>query len=356
MRGIAALLFLVGRGLEDADSVAALLDVSRVPARPAYTMASEAPLILHHCGFGEELDCADDGVADEITTAARYGEGTAGAAAASSRPVRFLAAYPSAAASSANFFASPAALSKLEQELESQWSALVVRAALVRGLLDRVGDVHVDSAALDRFVGAPNSATAAAIAEFVANTGDAPGADATADTSRCPCGSSLAQVTSAEQRAEHARGARHQKWLRTMAAGPQAVIGGAASAPEPSARMSWREARARYGGRAGLALGCSSPIPHLADADYSIVLSMGRSGASGGGSAGAGADAAPADAASASLLRPVGYTPLLARTQGKDVGARWAELGDGTRASILRKHPTNALRLDTAVLERKKSK
>jgi hypothetical protein len=70
---------------------------------------------------------------------------------------------------------------------------------------------------------------------------------------------------------------------------------------------------------------------------------MGRSSGSGG------VGAAPSESTSSSLLRPAGYTPLLARTQGKDVGARWAELGDGARADIMRKHPTNALRLDTAI-------
>ena len=55
VRCMVAVLFFVGRGLEDAEVVSSLLNVSDSPAgclaKPQYVMASEEPLVLHHCGF-----------------------------------------------------------------------------------------------------------------------------------------------------------------------------------------------------------------------------------------------------------------------------------------------------------------
>jgi tRNA pseudouridine38/39 synthase len=51
IRCIASILFLVGRGLESPDIVSDLLDVNKHPRKPAYLLAPERPLVLHHCGF-----------------------------------------------------------------------------------------------------------------------------------------------------------------------------------------------------------------------------------------------------------------------------------------------------------------
>ncbi|KIZ05800.1 hypothetical protein MNEG_2154 [Monoraphidium neglectum] len=51
VRCIAALLLMVGRGLEAPSIVATLLDVTRVPAKPQYNYAPEEPLMLYACEF-----------------------------------------------------------------------------------------------------------------------------------------------------------------------------------------------------------------------------------------------------------------------------------------------------------------
>jgi len=51
IRCIAAVLLMVGRGLEAPDVVQQLLDIQRVPCKPQYGMAAEEPLLLFRCGF-----------------------------------------------------------------------------------------------------------------------------------------------------------------------------------------------------------------------------------------------------------------------------------------------------------------
>ncbi|XP_044415945.1 putative tRNA pseudouridine synthase C25B8.05 [Triticum aestivum] len=46
-----AVLFLVGQGLESPSVVDSLLDITRTPRKPQYTMAPELPLILRSCLF-----------------------------------------------------------------------------------------------------------------------------------------------------------------------------------------------------------------------------------------------------------------------------------------------------------------
>ena len=51
IRCIAAVLFLVGRGLEETSIVTEMLNVEKYPGKPAYDLADERPLVLHDCGF-----------------------------------------------------------------------------------------------------------------------------------------------------------------------------------------------------------------------------------------------------------------------------------------------------------------
>jgi tRNA pseudouridine(38-40) synthase len=51
VRCIMALLFLVGEGKEAPVVVKELLDIDAHPAKPAYAMAEDRPLVLHGCGF-----------------------------------------------------------------------------------------------------------------------------------------------------------------------------------------------------------------------------------------------------------------------------------------------------------------
>eukprot|EP00736_Rhodelphis_marinus_P003759 Rmarinus@m.19211 len=51
VRNMMAVLFLVGMKLESPDIVSQLLDLSKYPRKPQYSMASGAPLVLFECGF-----------------------------------------------------------------------------------------------------------------------------------------------------------------------------------------------------------------------------------------------------------------------------------------------------------------
>ncbi|KAL3815630.1 hypothetical protein ACHAXA_000401, partial [Cyclostephanos tholiformis] len=55
IRCIMSVLFYVGRKLESPTLVRDLLDVDANPAKPSYEMASEAPLVLHRCSYGNNL-------------------------------------------------------------------------------------------------------------------------------------------------------------------------------------------------------------------------------------------------------------------------------------------------------------
>eukprot|EP01102_Stenamoeba_stenopodia_P019675 TRINITY_DN7482_c0_g1_i1.p1 TRINITY_DN7482_c0_g1~~TRINITY_DN7482_c0_g1_i1.p1 ORF type:complete len:520 (+),score=119.84 TRINITY_DN7482_c0_g1_i1:25-1560(+) len=51
IRCIMAVLFMVGKGVEQPQIVSELLDVEKNPRKPFYDMASEVPLVLYDCGF-----------------------------------------------------------------------------------------------------------------------------------------------------------------------------------------------------------------------------------------------------------------------------------------------------------------
>jgi tRNA pseudouridine38/39 synthase len=51
IRCIAAILFLVGEGLESPDVVQELLNVEKHPGKPSYQPANEVPLVLHGCDY-----------------------------------------------------------------------------------------------------------------------------------------------------------------------------------------------------------------------------------------------------------------------------------------------------------------
>lgn len=54
VRHMVAILFLVGQGLEPPSIVPELLDITKNPRKPAYDMASDAPLVLWDCIFPDE--------------------------------------------------------------------------------------------------------------------------------------------------------------------------------------------------------------------------------------------------------------------------------------------------------------
>lgn len=51
IRCIVAILFLIGQGQEEPSVINELLDVEKFPGKPAYSLADEAPLVLHKCEY-----------------------------------------------------------------------------------------------------------------------------------------------------------------------------------------------------------------------------------------------------------------------------------------------------------------
>ncbi|KAH9504417.1 tRNA pseudouridine synthase 3 [Bulinus truncatus] len=56
IRCIVSVLFLIGQGKEDLMVLDELLDVNKNPRKPQYAMASELPLVLFDCDFGDNLE------------------------------------------------------------------------------------------------------------------------------------------------------------------------------------------------------------------------------------------------------------------------------------------------------------
>ena len=51
IRCIMSILFLIGEGKEEVSVIDCLLNIDKEPARPDYSMALDAPLVLHECNF-----------------------------------------------------------------------------------------------------------------------------------------------------------------------------------------------------------------------------------------------------------------------------------------------------------------
>lgn len=61
VRCMVAVLFSIGKGLESPDVIDMLLDTNRIPRKPQYVMASEAPLVLQSCEFENlKFICSSD--------------------------------------------------------------------------------------------------------------------------------------------------------------------------------------------------------------------------------------------------------------------------------------------------------
>ncbi|XP_046362072.1 tRNA pseudouridine(38/39) synthase-like [Haliotis cracherodii] len=56
VRCIVAVLMLVGQGKEGPDIIDELLNIEQNPRKPQYTMASEIPLVLFDCDFGDDVE------------------------------------------------------------------------------------------------------------------------------------------------------------------------------------------------------------------------------------------------------------------------------------------------------------
>lgn len=59
VRSLAAILFLIGQGLESPSLITELLDIKKTPTKPKYEMATDAPLVLWDCVFPAEGEAED---------------------------------------------------------------------------------------------------------------------------------------------------------------------------------------------------------------------------------------------------------------------------------------------------------
>ena len=66
VRHMAAVIFLVGQGLEAPSIVDELIDIESNPGRPSYEMASDDPLVLWDCSFSDENDESGEDALDWI--------------------------------------------------------------------------------------------------------------------------------------------------------------------------------------------------------------------------------------------------------------------------------------------------
>lgn len=296
VRCLAGVLFHVGRGYEPPAIVDALLDVhGACPRRPQYALAPEAPLILHHCSFGEEEEEGREGGTGSEADAAHDpngpaeeedGEDGSSGAAAGDRPFRFRLRDPGLYS---RMHHSPAGLRRATVELERQWSELALKAAMLRGLLDRVYALPV---AVEGGGVAPWGALVAAGMGGSGASASSGGAEAAAGTS------------------------------------------GAGAAPAPP-----------LGSAAGL---------RLSDVDYSIqgvpppleeIAALGAAI-----TAGRLPSASAASAAAAAAVRPRGaYIPLLARHTGLSVEEKWSSLSEAKKAAVAAAHPQNTKKLVAAL-------
>ena len=346
IRCVAALLFHVGRGVETVETVQALLDISRVPARPQYPMAKESPLILQHCGFGEEDDEEED---EEEEIKEEVGDGmkidsisTKSSSSSSSsflkdetlenidddendetvmagKPInerreRYSRSFPNL---HSNWFASVSSIRKITTDLEEQWSEAVIKAAMLRGILDRVYSSKVRIKDVEKALSERN---------LEWKEGHQHRRRIRIDPLTQSVTSSLSSSSSS---------------LSTSL--PNSTTDSSiSSAPEKDATMTWAQAVDAFGGgrrsegelinnetitRASTATPFTLFSP--ADIEYRV---------------------APPLPSSSEALRTVVnkgfHVPLLSRATGKGVEEKWKNLSPSQRAEISRLHPVNAPLLD----------
>lgn len=66
VRHMAAILFLIGQGLEPPSLIDELLDVTKHPRKPTYEMADDAPLVLWDCVFPDSTSNSREGALDWV--------------------------------------------------------------------------------------------------------------------------------------------------------------------------------------------------------------------------------------------------------------------------------------------------
>uniref|UniRef100_M4B3Y2 tRNA pseudouridine synthase n=1 Tax=Hyaloperonospora arabidopsidis (strain Emoy2) TaxID=559515 RepID=M4B3Y2_HYAAE len=107
VRCMVEVLFLIGSGQEEPYIIPELLDIERTPRKPQYDMASDLPLVLHDCFFGDPEDVDEPGPRFEYT---------------------------------------PLALLQVHTQLTEMWEQRSVQAAMLRSHLDALEAFQVDAA------------------------------------------------------------------------------------------------------------------------------------------------------------------------------------------------------------------
>ena len=146
IRCVAGLLFLVGRGAETPDTIKELLNITKYPARPQYNMASEDPLILYHCSFGEEEIHNDNKNNMDISNTIHHNTDTTLTTPTEEnneeeRRYRFLRSYSPL---HLQWNHSINSLRRLTLELEKEWSKQIIHSELLKSILDRIYSITVD--------------------------------------------------------------------------------------------------------------------------------------------------------------------------------------------------------------------
>ena len=348
IRCVAALLFHVGRGVETVDTVRALLDISRVPARPQYPMAKESPLILQHCGFGEEIeeeevaekddlkeegegmnidtDCSSSAIRSSLKDNAEEnhvddeedGDNDDSvmrdSKPASERRERYARSFPKL---HSNWFASVSSIRKITTDLEEQWSDAVIKAAMLRGILDRVYSSKVRIVDVEKALSERN---------LEWKEGHQPRRHILIDPHTQSISSSFSSSS-------------------LDPSGNESSSTSSSSSAGKDATMSWAQAVDAFGGKGGRIREVkdisttsstrerttTTPFPLFSPADTEYRM-------------------APPLPSSAAALRTIVnkgfHVPLLSRATGKGVEEKWKDLSPQQRAEISRLHPVNAPLLD----------
>jgi tRNA pseudouridine38/39 synthase len=134
VRCIAAVLLMVGRGLERPDVVRRLLDVRARPRKPQYALAPEQPLLLYACGYG------GGGLDDDDDEEEEGAHDAAAAAAAAPAPATAAAsvARPGLACGRIRWHRSARAVQAAEASLGALMQSHLVGAAMAGAMLERV--------------------------------------------------------------------------------------------------------------------------------------------------------------------------------------------------------------------------
>jgi tRNA U38,U39,U40 pseudouridine synthase TruA len=387
IRCVAALLFHVGRGVETEDTIRLLLDITKVPARPQYPMAKEGPLILQHCSFGEELlhlekDKKED---DSLTIYKAEGEGIPvndeggiinnddetistsrlknkrettllenlqeddeEGIKPSERRERYTRSFSSL---HSNWFTSVSSIRKITTDLEEQWSEAVIKAAMLRGILDRVYNTKVRAIDVEKALAERNPEWKLSHKEqrHIKVDPETNSVVISSTSSSSPSFSSSSSSTSSSSMVQEFQSQTSS----------QTTSQTSSQTNQSTDTLSWAQAVDMFGGRANYKneettrrnntedkeerkkkcdttdIAIHFPLYTPGDAEYRVAPR---------------APHRPSHLSSSHITSGTSskgfHVPLLSRATGKGVEEKWKDLSPKQRAEISKLHPVNAPLLD----------